>query len=623
MNRHWTRPLQGLADVLPRFARDARGAVAVWFAVLALPLAVLSFALIDINRASVEKRHLQDALDAATLLAARSTAKTDTDLQNIGAAALEAQLSGIGSSGLKSSSFKLVGTKIVASASGTVDPFISDLWLQGPMEIGANAEVMRSSTNLEMALVLDLTLSMDGQKIKDLRKAAQDLIELVISPNQTPFYSKAALVPYSYGVNLGDYAVGARGAVVGPKSITATAWQSGSTSNVITNITKANTAVVTTEKSHGYQNGDTVYITGVKGMTQINDKAYVVAGRADKTFQLQGIKTNTNAYSAYTANSKSGVARACLAAGCELVLTSRAHGNLAGDEVYVTGLKNSVGIENGYYTIGSRTTDGFTIAGLFGPTGTVKSNLSGSGQCTKYGCEIFRFRNAAGGTNLYEPNNCASERMDRKDERNFDDDVNDYTDVSPATRPVGMQYTSGGSTCLAATITPLSSDKEALKTTIGKYNVSGTTAGQIGVGWGWYMVSPEFASLFPTDSKPAAYGTKDLLKVVVIMTDGAFNTPYCQGVQAKNAEIGESKTKIGCNGTDGIVQAKAMCEAMKKKGVIVYTVGFALGNDADAIDLMDKCATSSKHVYLPSGGTALKDAFSAIGRDITKLRLSK
>lgn len=74
--------------------RSEGGAVAVWFAVLALPVAILAFGLIDLNRAGVERRHLQDALDAATLMAARSNSATDAQMQTIGGASLKAQLAG-------------------------------------------------------------------------------------------------------------------------------------------------------------------------------------------------------------------------------------------------------------------------------------------------------------------------------------------------------------------------------------------------------------------------------------------------------------------------------------------------------------------------------------------------
>ena len=70
----------------------------------------------------------------------------------------------------------------------------------------------------------------------------------------------------------------------------------------ITGITQANPGVVTSA-AHGYSNGDTVVITGVVGMTQVNNKRFKVASVATNTFQLQDIdgnNVNTTSYTAYT-----------------------------------------------------------------------------------------------------------------------------------------------------------------------------------------------------------------------------------------------------------------------------------------------------------------------------------
>ncbi len=80
-------------------------------------------------------------------------------------------------------------------------------------------------------------------------------------------------------------------------------------SKVITGITAANPAVVTSN-AHGFANGDHVYITGVLGMTQINNAIfpYKVANVAANTFELQtvaGVNINSTAYTAY---SSAGVA---------------------------------------------------------------------------------------------------------------------------------------------------------------------------------------------------------------------------------------------------------------------------------------------------------------------------
>jgi len=69
----------------------------------------------------------------------------------------------------------------------------------------------------------------------------------------------------------------------------------------ITGITQANPAVVTAT-SHGYSNGDEVLITAVVGMTEVNSKRFLVAGKTTNTFQLtdkDGTNINSTGYTAY------------------------------------------------------------------------------------------------------------------------------------------------------------------------------------------------------------------------------------------------------------------------------------------------------------------------------------
>ena len=64
----------------------------------------------------------------------------------------------------------------------------------------------------------------------------------------------------------------------------------------ITGITQANPAVVTVS-SHGYSNGDDVWINGVVGMTQVNGRRFRIANTTTNTFELQGV--NSTGYTAY------------------------------------------------------------------------------------------------------------------------------------------------------------------------------------------------------------------------------------------------------------------------------------------------------------------------------------
>lgn len=70
----------------------------------------------------------------------------------------------------------------------------------------------------------------------------------------------------------------------------------------ITGATQANPVVVTSN-GHGLSNGDKIFISGVVGMTQLNEKQYLVANVTTNTFELQD-ESSTNidgtGFTAYT-----------------------------------------------------------------------------------------------------------------------------------------------------------------------------------------------------------------------------------------------------------------------------------------------------------------------------------
>ncbi len=90
------------------------------------------------------------------------------------------------------------------------------------------------------------------------------------------------------------------GAVAGSTTLTAV-------TKAITGITKADPAVVTSA-SHGYSNGDIIYIAGVVGMTEVNGRWYRVTNKGTNDYQLydlSGNKVNSTNYTTYTSNGTS------------------------------------------------------------------------------------------------------------------------------------------------------------------------------------------------------------------------------------------------------------------------------------------------------------------------------
>ena len=78
---------------------------------------------------------------------------------------------------------------------------------------------------------------------------------------------------------------------------------------LIDGITQANPAVVTTATSHGYSNGDEIRITGVMGMTELNNKFFLVANVTSTTFELQDLDGNNIDSTSYGAWSMNGLTK--------------------------------------------------------------------------------------------------------------------------------------------------------------------------------------------------------------------------------------------------------------------------------------------------------------------------
>ena len=614
--------------LLRRLASDARGNVALLFG-LSLPVLILmTVGGVDLHRASTVRVNLQDALDAAALAAARSPYTENADLQRVGLASLRANLHAYPDVILREADTTFVlnaDNVVVANSRVDVKTLVANIFLppygqflDDYLPVGAHSEIDRSSKNIEVGLVLDITGSMAGQRIVDLKAAATQLVDIVVQDVQTPFYTRMAIVPYSMGVNVGPYANGARGTPIGARSISHAAWATGSWRN-ISAITRASTGVVTTSTGHGFQTNDYVWIRDVDGMHQVNDRAYRVQRINSKKFSLQSwngsswATVNTSGYGNYDDD---GEVRECLMPDCSVQVTAPGHGLTEGEGVYITGLNGMTQINNRPYLVSNVTTNTYSIGVNGAEWGTHTSG--GSSWCGRDGCQWRVFTNPTGVLRALEISTCVSERAGAQA----------YTDAAPgASTRVGRNYPpSSGNPCPAAAILPLNSNKASLKSLISGLSVTGSTAGHIGMAWGWYSVSPNFNGLWP-GSPAGPYAPEDTLKAVIIMTDGEFNTPYHTGVIARNAGSGSGGTvdKINQNSTNGdpFDQGEALCDAMKARGVIVYTVGFQIADGGAAADLLADCASSAQHAYLPSSGSDLSEAFAAIGRDITRLRISR
>ncbi|MEC9369612.1 MAG: pilus assembly protein TadG-related protein [Pseudomonadota bacterium] len=160
--------------------------------------------------------------------------------------------------------------------------------------------------------------------------------------------------------------------------------------------------------------------------------------------------------------------------------------------------------------------------------------------------------------------------------------------------------------CPRSQVQPLTDNRRVLHRAIDRLDAGGYTAGHLGAAWAWYLVSPAWAGIWPGESTPAPYGSKRLVKAVVLMTDGEFNTSYRNGRANRTSDE----------------QARNICDEMKARDVVVFTIGFDLKETA-AIRTLEDCASSDRHHYLAADGEALRKAFLDIGVKLTNLRISQ
>jgi len=564
---------------------------------------------VDFTRAQALRAQMQNAVDGAALAAARGDAQTEAQRHDAARAFFDAEM-GAHAQNATLTIRDLGDNEVEVTATMPMPMSLARIVNNENWTLNVVSEAERSGNNLEIALVLDVTGSMSGTRISDLRTAATNLVNTVVRDEQTPYYSKVALVPYSMGVNAGTYADAARGAIVGAHDIENAAWNDGVTRN-ISAITRANPAVVTSN-GHGLSNGDTVYFWNVSGMTEVNNRIFTVSNVTANNFRLAGV--NSSGYSEY---SSGGRFRRCFNATCSVVVTTENDHNFGVNaRVYFRNVGGMTQLNSNIYTITAVTGDTFTLQGTH--TNYSAFSSGGDAYCVVSGCEYNAFNNAYNGAQrIFRVSTCVSERLGAEA----------YTDAAPAAAPVGTNYPSSANPCPSATITPLTTDRTLLNSRISSFQAAGSTAGHIGLAWGWYMISPRWASLFPAGSQGAAYTAPETLKIVVLMTDGAFNTGYCNGVISRDSNngAGSASERINCDATNGdpFDQAEELCEEMKDAGVIIYTVGFEIGSDQNVVDLMQECATSSEHAYISNDGNELIAAFDAIAASISQLRITR
>lgn len=230
--------------------------------------------------------------------------------------------------------------------------------------------------------------------------------------------------------------------------------------------------------------------------------------------------------------------------------------------------------------------------------------------------------------------NCVTERLGPEQ----------YTDAAIDYAGTNSEYFGGGSNSCQPTpqMEPLTSKRNKLTSAISKLSDGGRTAGQTGIGFGWYALSPKWADLWPKDSEPGSYTDNKLLKFTVLMTDGDFNTYYEKEVTQSNCKwkfvpyppwfIQECKTNVNWYEREesesytnvSSTRARNICAGINKTNITVFAIYFGTNNNSAGAKVMQDCATNvSQNYFQASNSDELVAAFQTIASKIQAIYLSK
>jgi Flp pilus assembly protein TadG len=201
-------------NLVTMFRRDERGNVALMTVLTMIPILALLGGSVDVMRATTAHSQMQSALEGAALAAASLTNTNDIDdtvtdyvMANIPAGELRDNIKIT----IPNREVKLNKRVIEVNATSTVTTTFLKLVGIKEFTLGAESTATQSSTNIELALVLDISSSMNGKKLTNLKDAADGFIEQMLS-TEAADRTSINLVPFGGTVNLGkdlfdDYAV--------------------------------------------------------------------------------------------------------------------------------------------------------------------------------------------------------------------------------------------------------------------------------------------------------------------------------------------------------------------------------------------------------------------------------
>jgi Flp pilus assembly protein TadG len=548
--------ISGLKRFGKRLWRARDGGVAMMFALAMPPMTMMAVCGLDIHRASSVRQSLQDALDSATLAAARSGETTDAGVRTVGMRVLRANLAQFPyvtlNEEVNSTNFDLNEDGLVTSyARVAVDTLVAGAFLGDELDVNVDSLVNRStSVRLEVALVIDNTGSMAwGGKLNAAQDAAADLVESLAEAAENSTVDdpvRISLVPFSQTVRI----------------------------------------------SSGFG-------------TQNNRSSATAAGYLSRSTAHTGSTGTTGLFS-------TGVDR------FELLDTLQiGWGGCVESRPYPYDVQD---------TAPSSTNQSTMFVPYFSPDTPDRNTFPNDNGWLNY----WRYNDY-----LDEPTTSLSGlvsnllgQIDNNTQRlAWDRLLKDSSKYQRNLLRSGIGVNLGPNQgCALEPLTRLTDDFDSITDSIDEMVATGNTNVPMGLMWGWHTLSPRAPFADGT-----AYGTEDVQKIVILLTDGDnVNSTANNPDNSTYAGVGLIwQVRLG---TDIDVASSAqrradrmderlleLCENMRDESIVIYTVGVQVSTNSQ--NRLRSCAGSDDQFFNVTSAGGIADAFDQIVGRINNLRI--
>ncbi|MBX9700154.1 MAG: hypothetical protein K2X74_12010 [Acetobacteraceae bacterium] len=204
--------------------------------------------------------------------------------------------------------------------------------------------------------------------------------------------------------------------------------------------------------------------------------------------------------------------------------------------------------------------------------------------------------------------------------------------------------------CATNPVLPLTASRATVAAAVNAVTAPGRSGGTTiapGLQGGWLTLSPNWRGFWPnaTASLPLDYGTRNMRKVVVLLSDGDNNWQGSTAVYPSRnggelfynayGRLADNRLPITPVAGDYSQTARnadtaldtrwsSLCTAMKAApyNITIYVIGFEVANGTHR-NLLRNCASSTAHYFESPSASDLQATFRRVGSALASLRLAE